>query len=353
MKAKVYNFDLKLSWRLLNIISQIDRFDASWSSIEKMEGASLKQLKTIATIQSVGASTRIEGSKMSDEEVKTLINNIGVSKIEDRDAQEVVGYFNVLDLMSDAFNNIEITESNIKNLHNQLLLYSQKDEWHKGDYKQHINAVQASFPDGTQKIIFRTTEPGYATEDAMRTLVLWYSEEKEVHLLIRCAALVYEFLSIHPFQDGNGRLSRLLTTLCLLKSGYNWIQYVSFEYEIEQNKKDYYRALRSCQAQRPNEDITEWIEFFLESLINVQAKLQSKLGEYNPNNTLSQQDDMLLPKERSVYVYISNHPNCKAKEIGEALNIPKTSLNRILIDLITKNLIKQYGKTSSSTYSIR
>jgi Fic family protein len=344
MKAKVYNFDLQLSWRLLNIISQIDRFDASWSSIEKKEGASLKQLKTIATIQSVGASTRIEGSKMNDAEVEDLLNNIGISKIEDRDSQEVVGYFNALDLISDAFKEIDLTENTLKNLHNQLLKYSQKDEWHKGAYKQHVNAVQASFTDGTKKIIFNTTDPGFATDDAMRILIDWYRDEQEVHLLIRCAAFVYEFLSIHPFQDGNGRLSRLLTTLCLLKSGYSWIQYVSFENEIEQNKKNYYRALRSCQAQRPSEDITEWIDFFLESLINIQYKLQKKLEVDSQESTLSL-------KEKGVYTYISNHSNCKSKHITEALLIPKSTVKRILVDLITKNLIVQNGRGAGISYT--
>lgn len=345
MKVKVYNFDIKLSWGLLNTISQIDRFDASWSSIEKREGMSLKQLKTIATIQSVGASTRIEGSKLSDKEVEELLNNIGISKIEDRDSQEVVGYFNALDLISDSFESISISENNIKNLHNQLLNYSKKDDWHKGAYKQHVNAVQASFPDGSKRIIFQTTEPGYATEDAMRELIHWYGEEQEVHLLIRCAALAYEFLSIHPFQDGNGRLSRLLTTLCLLKSGYKWIQYVSFEHEIEQNKKQYYQALRSCQAQRPQEDITEWIDFFLSSLINVQIKLQNKLDITNQENTLS-------PKEKSVFVYISEHLNCQSKDLTFALNIPKSTVKRILSDLIAKKIIIQNGKGAGVYYSI-
>lgn len=344
MKAKVYNFDLNLSWRLLNIISQIDRFDASWASTEKKEKLSLKQLKTIATIQSVGASTRIEGSKLSDIEVEELLHNIGVSKIEDRDSQEVVGYFNVLDLITDAYKDIDIAENHIKNLHNQLLNYSVKDNWHKGTYKQHTNAVQASFPDGTKKIIFNTTEPGYATDDAMRALLNWYNQEKEVHLLIKCAAFVYEFLSIHPFQDGNGRLSRLLTTLCLLKTGYSWIQYVSFENEIEYNKKNYYLALRSCQAQRPNEDITDWINFFLESLINVQTKLQQKLEIESQENTLS-------VKEKSIYIYISNHENCKSKEIVESLIIPKSTVKRILTELLAKNLILQSGKGAGISYS--
>ncbi|MFZ4477095.1 MAG: Fic family protein, partial [Saprospiraceae bacterium] len=269
MKAKVYEFSLNLSWEMLSVISRIDRFDASWTSIERLEGKVLRQLRHIATIQSVGASTRIEGSKMSDEDVAKLLDNIGISKIEDRDSQEVVGYFNMLDVIVESFDDIVISETNIKNLHNQLLKYSTKDSWHRGDYKQHINAVEANFPDGSKKTIFRTTDPGFATEDAMRRLIDWYSIKTEVHPLIVCAAFVYEFLSIHPFQDGNGRLSRLLTTLLLLQKGYKWIQYVSFEHEIESRKKDYYISLRTCQAQRPNEDITEWIEFFLESLLNV------------------------------------------------------------------------------------
>lgn len=345
MKVKVYHFDLNLSWKILRALSQIDRFDASWSSVERLEGKSLKQLKNIATIQSVGASTRIEGSKMTDEAVKELLSNINISKIEDRDSQEVVGYFNVLDKISDSFREIDLTENNLKSLHNQLLKYSTKDAWHRGDYKQHVNAVEANFPDGTKKIIFRTTEPGIATNDAMREVLAWYKQEKEVHPLISCAAFVYEFVSIHPFQDGNGRLSRLLTTLLLLKSDYKWIEYVSFEYEIENKKKDYYISLRSCQAQRPNEDVTEWIDFFLQSLLNVQYKLEKKLE-------LTSLEGALSPKEKMVYSYIINNPGCKSGEIAEDLNIPKPTVKRILTDFISKNLISKFGQGAGTNYIV-
>lgn len=344
MKAKVYDFSLKLTWEILSVISRIDRFDASWASMERLEGSNLRQLRHIATIQSVGASTRIEGSKMSDEDVAKLLDNLGISKIEDRDSQEVVGYFNMLDTIVDSFDAIVISETNIKNIHNQLLKYSSKDSWHRGDYKQHTNAVEASFPDGSKRIIFRTTDPGFATEDAMRRLIDWYSMETEVHPLIVCAAFVYEFLSIHPFQDGNGRLSRLLTTLSLLQKGYKWIQYVSFEHEIESRKKDYYISLRTCQAQRPNEDITEWIEFFLESLLNVQSKLEKKLD-------VSEQQVNLSTKEKMVYSYIINYPGCKSSEMVAGLNITKPTVKRILSDLIDKELIVRYGRGAGITYA--
>lgn len=210
----------------------------------KREGQSLKQLKSISTVRSVGASTRIEGSKMSDAEVDVLLKNIDITKLEDRDSQEVVGYFDTLDIITESYQDINITESSIKNLHNILLKHSKKDSWHKGDYKQHSNAVEANYPDGTKRIIFETTEAGFPTEDAMRSLFKWYKTDKETHPLVKCASFCYEFVSIHPFQDGNGRLSRLIASLLLLKNGYKWIQYVSFEHEIESKKRGILQSVK-------------------------------------------------------------------------------------------------------------
>lgn len=346
MKSNVYNFKLDLDWNLLKIISQIDRFDASWTNIEKREGVNLKQLKSIATIQSVGSSTRIEGSKMSDKEVEQLLSNMDISKLEDRDAQEVAGYSNVISIISTSFSDIEITEGNIKNLHNQLLKYSDKDRWHRGMYKQHTNAVEAKFPDGTKQIIFKTTEPGFPTEDAMRNLIKWFNEEKEVHPLIITASVVYDFLSIHPFQDGNGRLSRLLTNLLLLRYGYNWIEYISFEHEIEKNKKDYYRSLRICQSQRPNEDITEWINFFLKSLINLQQKLEEKLEKTGILTELSLQQEI-------IYNFISNNAGSKVGGISKKLGISTSSIKRTISKLLEINLIQRNGTGPGTNYRIK
>ncbi len=346
MKSKVYNFELLLDWQLLGTLSQIDRYDASWSSIEKREGQSLKQLRTIATIQSVGASTRIEGSKLTDRDVERLLDNIDVSKIEDRDSQEVVGYFNVLDLIIQSSGDIEIAENNIKNLHNQLLRISKKDNWHRGEYKQHTNAVEANFPDGSRQIIFRTTDPGIATEDAMRALIKWYGNEDEVHPLIKAAAFAYDFVSIHPFQDGNGRLTRLLTTLLLMKMGYKWIQYVSLEHEIESNKRAYYQTLRTCQAQRPNEDISEWVNFFLQSLINIQNKLALKLKGTSIETQLSN-------KEKLIYIFIGNHPGCTSNDLSVGLNIPKPTVKKLLAKLVNNNLIERNGQGRGTSYVIK
>ena len=346
MNNEVYNFKLNIDWKLINLISEIDRFDANWTAIERKEGQSLKELKSIATVRSVGASNRIEGNRMSDEEVDVLLQKIDIAKLTDRDSQEVVGYFEVLDMISESYPNISLSESHLKSLHNILMKYSAKDLWHKGNYKQHSNAVEASFPDGTKQIIFQTTEAGFATENAIRALLDWYNAETEVHALIKIASFIYEFLSVHPFQDGNGRLSRLISTLLLLNKGYKWIQYVSFEHEIESRKNEYYQVLRSCQAQRPNEDVTVWIHFFLNCLSNIQTQLLTKLQQSGLETQLSH-------KEKSIYTIIQNRPNIQSGEIAIKLAIPAPTVKRILSELINKGLIEKQGSGRNVSYSIK
>jgi Fic family protein len=346
MENNVFNFKIDIDWKLINIISQIDRFDASWTTIEKKEGQSLKQLKSIATVKSVGASTRIEGSKMSDEEVAVLLEKIDIAKLEDRDSQEVVGYFKAFDIISESYEDIEISENSLKNLHNILMKHNKKDDWHKGKYKQHSNAVEANFPDGTKQIVFKTTEAGFATENAMENLINWYNNDSTTHPLVKCSLFTYEFLSIHPFQDGNGRLSRLISSLLLLKNGYNWIQYVSFEHEIENRKPEYYRVLMSCQNQRPNENVSEWGNFFFDALKNIQEQLMQKLEQSGVEIKLS-------PREKSILTFIGNNAGCKSGEIAKKLGIPSPTIKRILPDLIQKNLIEKHGNGASTNYSTK
>lgn len=346
MDIEVYNFKLKIDWTLINLISEIDRFDANWTAIERKEGQSLKELKSLATVRSVGASNRIEGNKMSDEEVDVVLQKIDITKLTDRDSQEVVGYFEVLDLISESYVNISLSESHIKNLHNVLMKYSANNQWHKGNYKQHSNAVEASFPDGTRQIIFQTTKAGFATEDAIRQLLNWYNSETDVHPLIKVASFVYDFLSVHPFQDGNGRLSRLISTFLLLRKGYKWIQYVSFEHEIENRKNEYYQVLRNCQAQRPNEDITVWIQFFLSCLSNIQLQLITKLNKSGLETKLS-------PREKSIFMIIQNRPNIQSGKIAEKLAIPAPTVKRILSELLNKGLIEKQGSGRNVSYTIK
>jgi len=340
----IYTETLDLNWKLISLISEVDRFDAAWQAIERREGQSLKELKSMATISSVGASTRIEGSKLTDEEVDVLLKNLDITKLTDRDQQEVVGYFEALDLIDEHYEAIDVAESSIRTLHNQLMKYSQKDEWHKGNYKQLSNSVEAELPDGTKQIIFETTAPGFATEEAMRAVVEWYHADNEAHRLVKSALFCYEFVSIHPFQDGNGRLSRLLATLLLRKSNYQWIRYVSFEHEIERRKTEYYRVLRACQSQRPGEDVTEWVFFYLSCLQNIQAALLRKLDAHGVEQSISAREKLLL-------VIIESNAGIKTSEMAVKLGVSNATVKRLIDRLIAIKMIERHGLGPGSYYT--
>lgn len=344
MLQQIHTLRLQLDWDLVNAISKIDRFDASWNSLEKTEGRSLKHLKTIATVRSVGASTRIEGSSLSDNEVQALIQNLDITKLHQRDEQEVAGYFTTLDLIADTYSEIAVSETAIKSLHNNLMRFNAADGWHRGGYKQHSNSVQAQTPEGKAYTIFQTTPPGIATEDSMRDLIDWYATEEKVHALIRTAIFCYEFLSIHPFQDGNGRLSRLLSTLLLLKNGYKWIQYVSFEHEIESLKSEYYRCLMDCQQHRPGEDITKWVHFFTKCLSNIQDQLLNKL-QRKPSNLL------LSAREQEVLRFIESHPASGSGKIAQELKLSLRTAQQTLAGLLEKGVIEKAGIGKATAYS--
>ncbi len=340
----IHAFRLDLTWELLKAISRVDRFAGEWAGIERREGRSLKHLKSIATIQSVGASTRIEGSRLDDAAVDALLAQLDITKLEDRDQQEVAGYFEALDTLSEAYADIRIGESELKHLHKLTLQYSTKDAWHRGGYKQRSNAVEATLPVGGRTVVFTTTPPGVETEDTMRALVAWYARPDAVHPLVRVAAFCYEFVTIHPFQDGNGRLSRLIATLLLLQQGYPWVQYVSFEHEIERRRSEYYRVLRTCQANRPGEDIGPWLHFFLGCLVVMMEKLRAKLEANGAITDLNE-------RQRNILRYVQAHAGAQAGGIAKALAIPLPTVKKDLETMVDTEVLVRKGVGRGTHYT--
>lgn len=341
----IHTFQLDLSWDLVQALSRVDRFTGEWGSLERREGRDpLRRLKTIATIQSVGASTRIEGSRLDDDAVDALLAKLDITKLEDRDQQEVAGYFEALDTITEAFAEIGIGESEIKHLHKLALRYSTKDEWHRGGYKQRSNAVEAVMPDGSRTVVFATTPPGVETEDAMRALMRWFNKTEHVHPLVRVALFCYELVTIHPFQDGNGRISRLVATLLLMRAGYPWVQYVSFEHEIERRKDAYYRVLRTCQAKRPGEDATPWVLFFLNCMLALIEKLQAKL---HISEGLSQLND----RARRIQRFIGEHPGTQAGGIAKELGLALPTVKKDLDQMVKRGIIDRKGAGRGTHYT--
>ena len=350
MESKLL-FDFKTTQQIIRKVAFIDSFKGKWTGLEVKESIYLKELKQIATIESIGSSTRIEGSTLTNKEVKNLIDSVKITSFKTRDEQEVFGYYEVLNLILDSFEAIEIKENHIHHLHKSLLQVSSKDESHRGNYKKLSNKVVAKHPDGPQKIIFNTTEP-FLVKGEMENLFFWTSEnfeKDELHPLIIIATFVYEFLSIHPYQDGNGRLSRLLTTLLLLKKGYDFMQYASMEIEIEKRKKEYYKALMSGQKNRgtDKEIIGEWIIFFLDTLEATIYKLEERYTK------IKNKKSYLNDRQKEVLKFIEENEPVKISDITSSMtNYTPYTLKKDMKYLSDEGIVKKLGKARATIYVI-
>ena len=308
----------------------------------------ITNLKKSVLITSAGASTRIEGAKLSDQEVKEIMQGMSIQKFSDRDSQEVQGYLETLKNVFDNYKNLPLREGVIKSLHKELLKYSAKDDLHRGEYKHKENIVGVLGLDGkVAQIVFETT-PAYLAPKEMTELVGWTQEalEKErFHPLLTIANFIIEFLKIHPFEDGNGRLSRTITNLLLLRSGYLFVEYVSHEQIIEQRKDQYYLALRSSQAtfKTGSETISPWLNFFL-STVKEQATKSLALVEKETH------EDMMSPKQTEVLEYLSTVKEAGPAKIVKATGIIMPTARKALNRLVELGKIKRIGRGRGTRY---
>jgi len=282
MDGSIRTDTLAITPEILKLIAEIDEFKGAWAAIGRIPSERLTALRHVATIESIGSSTRIEGAKLSDKEVEQLLSGLDVKELASRDEEEVAGYAETMETVFSNWQEIALTENHIKQLHGNLLRHSSKDERHRGEYKTHTNHVEAFGPNGESLgIVFETATP-LATPRLMTELVEWTQTNlgpKELHPLISIALFIVVFLAIHPFQDGNGRLSRILTTLLLLRAGYEYVPYSSLESVIERSKDAYYLGLRQTQVTIRTDapDWQPWLIFFLRSLQQHKARLEKKI----------------------------------------------------------------------------
>lgn len=273
---------IQITPEILAMIAKIDEFKGAWRALGTLAPDRLSALLRVATIESIGSSTRIEGSKLTDREVERLLSNLQIKKFATRDEQEVAGYAKPMELIYSSWQDISLTENHIKQLHRDLLIYSEKDTRHRGHYKTSPNSVVAFDETGAHiGVVFETATP-FDTPRLMTELVSWFLEERSkghLHPLLLIGLWVVVFLEIHPFQDGNGRLSRVLTTLLLQQAGYAYVPYSSLEGVIEHNKEAYYLALRQTQgtirSKTPNWQ--PWLVFFLRALAEQVNRLNKKV----------------------------------------------------------------------------
>lgn len=346
------NFSSEVYQQLSLQLSMLDTFRGSWKARESQHGQYLKELCKIATIESTGSSTRIEGARLTDQEVEKLMASVKITKFESRGQQEVAGYYDALRVILDNYADLEISERYIHQLHGILLKHSEKDQAHRGKYKSSSNKVVANYPDGTQRVLFDPTPP-HLVQPEMQQLIEWLDERMEsmdMHPLVITAGFVYEFLSIHPYKDGNGRLSRLLTTLLLMKQDYQFIKYFSFENVIEARKEEYYRMLMEGQKDRykDSERINAWVLFFMKCLVTLTQKLEVKYETYSKLKTA------LNRRQQDVLDFIQKNEPAQIGDIEKALvDYSRNTLKKDLNYLVQEGLLLKTGDRRGTRYHIR
>jgi len=345
------DYQVTITNDILNIISELDEFKGRWQAINTLSLDRLSLLKKSATIESIASSTRIEGVKLTDEQVETLLSKVKRKSFKSRDEEEVVGYSDAMDLILENFEDLKINENHIKQLHTILLKHSSKDIRHRGEYKKLNNHVVAINANGKEiGIVFKTATP-FETPMKMNDLVEWTNKALELrstHPLIITGIFIVIFLAIHPFQDGNGRLSRILTNLLLLKLGYSYIQYSSLESVIEHNKDLYYKNLRDCQitldSKKPK--FENWILFFLKSLKKQKDNLEKKV---KAEKILQENfDDLHL----EVLKILKSHKKLAVSDIQKLTGANRSTLKVKLRDLVEMKKIKMFGKGRGVVYEI-
>lgn len=347
----INSLHIKITPEILSLISELDEFKGAWELFSQLTPEKLNSLKKVATIESVGSSTRIEGAKLSDKEVEILLSKIKKRSFRSRDEQEVAGYAYVCEEIFSSYESIPLTENVIKQLHGWLLKYSQKDDRHRGEYKKFPNHVEAFDSSGKSLgIVFETSTP-FKTPREMEELVNWtrkFFEEKLLHPLLVIGVFIVVFLSIHPFQDGNGRLSRILTTLLLLKHGYAYVIYSSLESIIEGNKENYYLALHRTQQslKKSKPDFSTWLLFFLRSLQKQKRLLEEKI--------IREKEILLHLPELSgeILKLIHKHGRLTIRELETMTKANRNTIKKHLALLVRSKKIKLHGKGRSTWYTI-
>jgi Fic family protein len=336
---------------LLTLPTELDEIKGAWRALGALAPDRLLALRRVATIESIGSSTRIKGSKLTDREVERLLADLEIKKFDSRDEQEVAGYAGVMETVFGSWQHIPINENHIKQLHRDLLRYSEKDDRHRGEYKKMSNSVAAFDEDGKQTgIVFETATP-FDTPRRMAELVAWLTEARNLrrmHPLLIVAVFTVVFLEIHPFQDGNGRLSRILTTLLLLQGDYAYVPYSSLESVIENNKESYYLALRQTQGtigtDAPNWQ--PWLTFFMRALHQQMRRLAVKVEL--EKIVLADLPELAV----KILDYARDQGRVTMRDMVRATGASGNTLKEHFRRLVKKKLLVQHGAGRATWYGL-
>ncbi|MDR1696184.1 MAG: Fic family protein [Endomicrobium sp.] len=328
---------------LINITSNI----AELKSLEKVRKKDYQKiftkLESIAKIESVKGSNAIEGIITSDKRIEEIVNKSSTPL--NHNEEEIAGYRDALNIIHNNFQGVDIVESDILNIHSTLLSYTNHEI--RGKYKVADNLISEIDSGGNRKIRFYPT-PAVETKQAMEQMILAFIDarnDSSINQLLLIPCFILDFLCIHPFSDGNGRISRLLSLLLLYKNGFDAGKYISFEDQINKNKSAYYDALKksSLNWHEGKNDYVPFIENFIFTLMVCYKELDKRFVLIN--------DKHLSKRERIEKTILNSLVPIGKKEINYILpDISQSTIALVLSQMLKQGKIQKKGTFKDAKY---
>lgn len=334
--------DKKWDLEIINYISTIEKFKGRGEVFLAQKAHTLDNLVELAIIQSTESSNKIEGIRTTDSRIKDLLQkNI---KPKNRDEEEILGYQDVLRTIHESYKYIPISSDVILQLHKNLFRYSEKSIG--GRYKNSQNYISETNPNGQSYVIFTPLDP-FQTPVAIEMICDSYNKEidkGEINPLILIPSFIHDFLCIHPFNDGNGRMSRLLTTLLLYKEGYLVGRYVSLEEKTERTKLNYYKSLElSGQGwSSSDDDKTYFIKYILGIITSAYRDFEDRVDIFDSNQSAF---DLV---EKAVNSQLGKFTKSDIMKLTPTIS--KASVENSLRDLVDCGVIERHGKGRGTFY---
>lgn len=328
---------------LLGLVAQLHEYKGRQEMYLRQKPADLDRLIEIAKIQSTEASNEIEGIRTTNTRLKQLVQD--KTTPHNRDEQEIMGYRDVLNTIHENYEYIPVRSSYILQLHRDLYRYSEKSIG--GQFKNSQNFISAVDANGRAFILFEPLPP-YETPAAIDSICENYnrvSAAQEIDDLILIPVFIHDLLCIHPFNDGNGRMSRLLTTLLLYRAGYVIGRYISLESKIAQNKDLYYATLEQCQTgwHENQEDPTPFIKYLLRIILAAYRDFEERI------DIVGGRQNAVAIVRRAVSGRIGKFTKSELLELCPTIS--RTSVEGALRQLIKEGAISRHGSGRATFYT--
>lgn len=335
--------DEKWDSEILGLVAQIHEYKGRQELYLKQKPEELDKLVEIAKVQSTEASNEIEGIRTTNTRLRQLVADKTTPK--NRDEEEIMGYRDVLNTIHESYEYIPIRPGYILQMHRDLFRYSEKGIG--GQFKNTQNYISATDGNGNSFVLFTPLAP-WETERAIGSICENYNrmvDTKEIDVLILIPIVSHDFLCIHPFNDGNGRMSRLLTTLLLYRSGYVIGKYISLESKIAKNKGLYYDALEKCQRgwHENQEDPAPFIKYLLQTVLAAYREFEERV------DIVSDKLPALETVRRAVYGRMGKFTKSDIMEMCPTLG--KTSVESSIKKLADNSELVKHGSGRSTFYT--